>query len=456
MAADSDPTRRNPENNLEMINSMLQSGSLKQAERLLNSFHPAEIAHLLEAMPPEQRKQAWQLVSVEFQGETLLHLGEDVRHSFIKRMAADELIQAIRHLDVDDLADLAQDLSEGTLQKTLASLDKQRRRRLEAVLAYPEDSAGGLMNTDIVTVRADISLAVVLRYLRLRSMLPDLTDKLIVVNRHNKYLGLLSLSALLTQSPEHTVAEVMDTTSTAIQAYTSAHNVAKLFQDRDLISAPVISETGLLLGRITIDDVVDVIREQADHSVMGRAGLSEDEDIFAPVVLSSRRRAVWLGINLMTAFLASWIIGLFEHTIQRSVALAVLMPIVASMGGISGSQTLTLIVRGVALDQVNRSNLNRIFSKEIAIGLINGLLWALVVALIAVLWFGNLRIGGIIALAMVINLFAAAIVGVVLPPLLRYFGIDPAIAGSVILTTFTDVIGYASFLGLATIILFSF
>lgn len=455
MAADSEPTRRNPGNNLELINSALQSGSIKQAGRLLNAFHPAEIARLLEAMPPFQRKQAWQLVSAKFRGETLLHLVEDVRQSFIKNMDDDELIQAIRNLDVDDLADLAKDLSENTLQKTLASIDKKRRLRLEAVLAYPEDSAGGLMDTDTVTVRADISLVVVLRYLRLRSMLPDLTDKLIVINRHNKYLGLLSLSALLTQSPEHTVAEVMDTTSTAIQAYTSAHNVAKIFEDRDLISAPVVNEAGILVGRITIDDVVDVIREQADHSVMGRAGLSEDEDIFAPVVLSSRRRAVWLGINLMTAFLASWIIGLFEHTIQRSVALAVLMPIVASMGGISGSQTLTLVVRGVALDQVNRSNLSRIFSKEVAIGLINGLLWALVVALIAILWFGNLRIGGIIALAMIVNLFAAAIVGVILPPLLRHFGVDPAIAGSVILTTFTDVIGYASFLGLATIVLFS-
>ncbi|OBS09120.1 magnesium transporter [Acidihalobacter prosperus] len=452
--ADPEPTRRTA-SNLELISATLQTGTMQQARRMLNALHPAEIAHLLESMPPAQRELVWELVDPEYDGEVLLHLGDEVRQSLIQGMDADELVQAAHSLDVDDLADLIQDLPAAVLQETLEGMDKQRRSRLEAVLSYPEDSAGGLMDTDTVTVRADVTLDVVLRYLRLRGALPDLTDKLIVVNRYDKYLGLLGLSELLTQDPEHTVAEVMDTSSSAIEAATPAHEVAKIFQDRDLISAPVINESGVLLGRITIDDVVDVIREQADHSVMGRAGLSEDEDIFAPVILSSRRRAVWLGINLATAFLASWVIGLFEGTIERSVALAVLMPIVASMGGIAGSQTLTLVVRGLALDQVNRGNLRWIFSKEIAVGAINGLLWALVVALIALIWFDSLRIGGIIALAMIINLFAAAVVGVTLPPLLRRFGVDPAIAGSVILTTFTDVIGYASFLGLATVVLFS-
>ncbi|AOU99041.1 magnesium transporter [Acidihalobacter yilgarnensis] len=451
--ADPEPTRRIA-SNLELISATLQTGTMQQARRMLNALHPAEIAHLLESMPPAQRELVWELVDPEYDGEVLLHLGDEVRQSLIQGMDAEELIQAAHSLDVDDLADLIQDLPHAVLQETLEGMDKQRRQRLEAILSYPEDSAGGLMDTDTVTVRADVTLDVVLRYLRLRGALPDLTDKLIVVNRYDKFLGLLALSALLTQDPEHTVAEVMDGASAGIPAETPAHEVAKMFEDHDLISAPVVNDAGVLLGRITIDDVVDVIREQADHSVMGRAGLSEDEDIFAPVIRSSRRRAVWLGINLATAFLASWVIGLFEYTIQRSVALAVLMPIVASMGGIAGSQTLTLVVRGLALDQVNRGNLRWIFSKEIAVGAINGLLWALVVALIALIWFDSLRIGVIIAVAMIINLFAAAVVGVTLPPLLRRFGVDPAIAGSVILTTFTDVIGYASFLGLATVVLF--
>lgn len=451
--AEPDSTRRTA-SNLELISETLHTGTMQQARRMLNALHPAEIAHLLESMPPAQRELVWELVDPEYDGEVLLHLGEEVRQSLIRGMDSEELIQAAHSLDVDDLADLVQDLPHAVLQETLEGMDKQRRQRLEGILSYPEDSAGGLMNTDTVTVRADVTLDVVLRYLRLRGTLPDLTDNLIVVNRYDKFLGLLALTELLTRDPEFTVAEVMDATTTAIPADTPAEQVAKIFEDHDLITAPVVNTAGILVGRITIDDVVDVIREQADHSVMGRAGLSEDEDIFAPVLLSSRRRAVWLGINLATAFLASWVIGLFEQTIQRSVALAVLMPIVASMGGIAGSQTLTLIVRGIALDQVNHSNLRWMFSKEIAIGVINGLLWALVVACIALIWFDNLRIGGIIALAMLINLFAAAVVGVILPPLLRYFRVDPAIAGSVILTTFTDVIGYASFLGLATIMIF--
>ena len=452
--AEAAPERRNS-NNLQLIGETLQSGTMQEARRLLNALHPAEIAHLLESMPLARRELVWELVDPEYDGEVLLHLGDEVRQSLIQGMDADELIQAAEGLDVDDLADLIQDLPETVLQETLEGMDKQRLLRLEAVLSYPEDTAGGLMDTDTVTVRADVTLDVVLRYLRLRGTLPDFTDTLIVVNRYDKYLGLLPLSQLLINDPDHTVAEVMTQGAESIVATASAREVAKLFEDRDLVSAAVVDDNGLLLGRITIDDVVDVIREEADHSVMGRAGLSEDEDIFAPVFLSSRRRAVWLGINLATAFLASWVIGLFEGTIQKSVALAVLMPIVASMGGIAGSQTLTLIVRGLALEQVGQGNLRWIFNKEVAVGILNGLLWALVVAVIAILWFGNYKIGGIIAMAMVINLFAAALVGVTIPLLLRRVGIDPAIAGSVILTTFTDVIGYASFLGLATALLFT-
>jgi magnesium transporter len=452
--AEAAPEQRNS-NNLQLIGKTLQSGTMQEARRLLNALHPAEIAHLLESMPHARRELVWELVDPEYDGEVLLHLGDEARQSLIRGMDADELIQAAEGLDVDDLADLIQDLPETVLQETLEGMDKQRRQRLESVLSYPEDTAGGLMDTDTVTVRADVTLDVVLRYLRLRGTLPDFTDTLIVVNRYDKYLGQLPLSQLLVNDPDHTVAEVMTQGAESILATASTREVAKLFEDRDLVSAAVVDDDGLLLGRITIDDVVDVIREEADHSVMGRAGLSEDEDIFAPVFLSSRRRAVWLGINLATAFLASWVIGLFEGTIQKSVALAVLMPIVASMGGIAGSQTLTLIVRGLALEQVGEGNLRWIFNKEVAVGILNGLLWAVVVALIAIVWFGNYKIGGIIALAMVINLFAAALVGVTIPLILRRVGVDPAIAGSVILTTFTDVIGYATFLGLATLLLFT-
>ena len=452
--AEAAPEQRNS-NNLQLIGKTLQSGTMQEARRLLNALHPAEIAHLLESMPHARRELVWELVDPEYDGEVLLHLGDEARQSLIRGMDAEELIQAAESLDVDDLADLIQDLPETVLQETLEGMDKQRRQRLESVLSYPEDTAGGLMDTDTVTVRADVTLDVVLRYLRLRGTLPDFTDTLIVVNRYDKYLGLLPLAQLLVNDPDHTVAEVMTQGAESILATASTREVAKLFEDRDLVSAAVVDDEGLLLGRITIDDVVDVIREEADHSVMGRAGLSEDEDIFAPVFLSSRRRAVWLGINLATAFLASWVIGLFEGTIQKSVALAVLMPIVASMGGIAGSQTLTLIVRGLALEQVGEGNLRWIFNKEVAVGILNGLLWAIVVALIAIVWFGNYKIGGIIALAMVINLFAAALVGVTIPLILRRFGVDPAIAGSVILTTFTDVIGYATFLGLATLLLFT-
>jgi magnesium transporter len=304
-----------------------------------------------------------------------------------------------------------------------------------------------------VTVRADVSLDVVLRYLRRQGKIPDLTDSLIVVNRYDRYLGLLPLSELLTKEPDYTVAEVMDQSMEGIPARTPATEVTKLFEDLDLISAPVIDDNGTLLGRITIDDVVDVIREEADHSVLSRAGLNEDEDIFAPVLPSARRRAVWLGVNLLTAFLASWVIGQFQDTLQQVVALAVLMPIVASMGGIAGSQTLTLVIRGLALGQVGKTNTRWLLSKEIAVGALNGLVWAAVVSLFAILWFRDLQIGGIIALALVLNLLAAALAGVIIPIVLRRLRIDPALAGGVVLTTVTDVVGFLAFLGLATALL---
>ncbi|MGD8498651.1 MAG: magnesium transporter, partial [Chromatiales bacterium] len=431
---------------LQALSEGIEGGTLQQVRRMLNALHPAEIAHLLESLPPARRELVWELVDPENDGEVLVHLGDEARASLVREMETGELLAALEGLDVDDLADFIQGLPDALISEALEGMNKQDRLRLEAVLSYPEDTAGGLMNTDTVTVRADVSLDVVLRYLRRQGKIPDLTDSLIVVNRYDRYLGLLPLSELLTKEPDYTVAEVMDQSMEGIPARTPATEVTKLFEDLDLISAPVIDDNGTLLGRITIDDVVDVIREEADHSVLSRAGLNEDEDIFAPVLPSARRRAVWLGVNLLTAFLASWVIGQFQDTLQQVVALAVLMPIVASMGGIAGSQTLTLVIRGLALGQVGKTNTRWLLSKEIAVGALNGLVWAAVVSLFAILWFRDLQIGGIIALALVLNLLAAALAGVIIPIVLRRLRIDPALAGGVVLTTVTDVVGFLAFL----------
>ena len=331
-------------------------------------------------------------------------------------------------------------------------MDEQDRQRVEEVLSYPEDTAGGLMNTDTITVRPDISIDVVLRYLRRHRNLPPMTDSLIVVSRPpTEFIGMLPITKMLVSNLAATVREVMDTDIEPIPVTLSDTKVATLFERYDLISAPVVSEEGRLLGRITIDDVVDVIREDADHSLMSMAGLDEDEDTFAPILKTTRRRAVWLGINLLTAFTASAVIGLFEATIEKVVALAVLMPIVASMGGIAGSQTLTLVIRGMAVGQISGANVGWLLNREFIAGALNGLLWAVVVASAATLWFSDIMIGAIIAAALIINLIAAALGGTVLPLFLKSRNIDPALAGSVILTTVTDVVGFMAFLGLATI-----
>jgi len=435
---------------LKNLTEALQSGTLLKVRLMLNTLHPAEIAHLLESMPPAQRELVWELVDRENDGEVLLNVNDEVRAGLIREMETDELVAATEGLDMDDLADILQDLPDVVIREVVQSMDKQYRHRLEAVLSYPEDSAGGLMNLDTVTVRADVTLDVVLRYLRLRGEIPDLTDSLFVVDRYDSYLGLLPLSTLLTEEVTSTVAEVMESRSEAINANLSDSEVASLFEHRDLVSAPVVDDVGKLLGRITIDDVVDVIRDEADHTLMSRAGLTGEEDMFAPVIASSRRRAVWLGVNLLTAFLASWVIGLFEATLDQVVALAILMPIVASMGGIAGSQTLTLIIRGMALGQIGDSNARWIMYREVAVAALNGLLWSLVVAALVVAWFQDIMIGVIIAAALIINLLFAALAGFSIPLLLRRFGIDPALAGTVILTTVTDVIGFIAFLGLGT------
>lgn len=446
-------TKEKSEQNLEALSAALESGTMHAAKGMINALHPAEIANLLESLPHHERTLIWELVAKESEGEVLINIGEELRNHLIKDMSPEELGNVAEGLDVDDSADFVQSLPDAIIDKVLHSLNSQHRERLESVLSYPEDSAGGLMNTDTITVRPEVTLDVVLRYLRLLGNIPDLTDNLIVVDRDNHYLGVLSLSRLLINELSKTVEEVMDNNVDPIPSDMSDSDVAKLFENYDLISAPVVDGNNFLLGRITIDDVVDVIREEADHSVLSMAGLGDEEDLFAPAVPSSKRRAIWLGINLITAFMASWVVSHFETTLEKVVTVAILMNVVASMGGIAGSQTITLVIRGLALGQVSRSNRKWILNKEIIVSLLNGAVWALVVAAIAIIWFKSWSIGLIIATALMINLVFAASSGVIIPLILRKFGIDPAIAGSVILTTITDIVGLLAFLGLATIFL---
>jgi magnesium transporter len=439
---------------LDALHAVLKSGSVVKATRMLNALHPAEMAHVLQSLPPQQRKVVWGMVDDEVEGEVLLYLNDDLRDELLRDMAPSRILAALDGLETDDLADLVQDLPATITREVLRSLDEQRRERLETALAFPEDTAGGLMNTDMVTVRPEVTLDVVMRYLRrLKEGLPDLTDNLIVVNRQGRYLGVLYLTDLLTNDLDDSVAEVMTLQVQPMQATLDARDVANRFEQLDLVSAPVVDEDGLLLGRVTVDDVMDLIREEAEHQFMGQAGLSETEDMFAPLLLSARRRALWLGVNLLTAFLAAWVIGRFEATIQQVVALAVLMPVVASMGGIAGTQTLTLAIRGIALGHLSAKNMRWLLTKELAVSVINSVVWSLVVAAVAWYWFGSTDIALIIAAAITINLLAATFSGALLPLLLDRLGIDPALAGGVILTTVTDVVGFLAFLGLATFFL---
>ncbi len=438
---------------LASLRDALATGTLRGARRMINAMHPAEIAGLLESLPPPQRELAWELVDPELDGDVLVELSEDVRAELLREMETHEIVAATEGLDVDDLADLLGDLPEAVTRQVLRSMDHQDRVRLTTVLGYPEDSAGGLMNTDTVSVRPDVTVGVVLRYLRMRGELPERTDCLFVVDRHDQYQGALPVTRLLTADEDDLVSEVMDRDVAGIAAATPAVEVARLFEDRDLVSAAVVDDGRRLLGRITIDDVLDVVREQAEHPLLTAAGLEDEEDIFAGVRRSARRRSLWLGINLVTAFMAAWVVGIFEATIDKVVALAVLMPVVASMGGIAGTQTVTLIIRGIALGQVQPSNASWLFFKELGVAALNGLLWAVVVAVATWLWFGVWTIAAVIFAAILINLAAAAIAGVLIPLSLKRLRIDPALAGGVILTTVTDVVGFAALLGLGSLFL---
>ena len=448
---DKNPTQKPP--TIDALHEALENDNRETAKIVIANLHPSEIADILESVPSKEREELWDLIDAELEGDVLAHMQDAVRAEFLEHMRPDEVIDATKDLEADDVADILQDLPEDIAGTILQSMDEQNRQRLSSILTYPENTAGGLMNVDVVAIRADVPLDVVTRYLRLLGKIPEKTDNIMVVDRDNKYLGVLPLTELLIRDLETKVSQWVEE-EPYVLVDTPTTEVAKTFEQRDLLSAAVIDDKGFLLGRITVDDVVDVIQKEAEQAVRSMAGLS-DEEMFSPIMASTKRRAVWLGINLLTAFLGAWVIGRFEDTIQQLVALAVLMPVVAGMGGIAGSQTLTIAIRGIALGQIAKTNVKPLLIKELSIGILNGIFWSCVVAIVVILWFGKLSLGVIIGASMIINLIIAALAGATIPIILKRYGIDPAIAGGVILTTVTDVVGFVTFLGLATIFLLS-
>ncbi len=438
------------EKEIHALNLALEDNRLREVERMINCLPASEIAFFLESLPKSKRAKVWELVDAEHSGEILVHLHDEVRSLLIAKMENQELVDATSDLELDDLADIIEDLPKEVSDELLLSMDHNNRELLKRALSYPEDSAGGLMNPDVITIRPDVTLDVVLRYIRMRGKLPNPLGDLFAVGRNGHYRGRLDVNDLLLKDPNTKVSDILDYDSPAILATTPASEVAQDFEHHDWISAPVVDESNTLIGRITVDDIVDVIRDESEQTVMRMAGLDEEDDMFAPVLISSKRRAVWLGINLMTALLAAYAIGFFTIALEKVVALAILMPVVASMGGIAGSQTLTLMIRGMTTGQVGLGNAKHLLSREFAISIFNSIIWAIVLAVITFWWFKDWNIGLVIALALTINLIAGAIAGVAVPLFLRRLSIDPAIAGGVVLTTVTDIVGYVSFLSLGS------
>lgn len=438
---------------LEAITQALNSGMFVHVRRMLQQMRPGDVAWLLESSPAPSRKVLWQLIDPDDYGEILEELSEEVRDGIIRLMAPEKLAVALEDMESDDLAYVLRDLPEQLFNQVLTEMDEQDRHRAELALSYPEDTAGSLMNTEFISLRPDVTIEVVLRYLRLHNELPEGTDTLYVVDQHNRLLGDISLASLVVQSPTTTVAEAMDTTVEAIPLTMSDTEVANLFERHDWLSAPVVDEQNQLLGRITIDDVVDIIREEGEHSMMGMAKMDDDEDTFAPVLVSARRRSFWLAINLGSALVAASVSNMFEATLSQLATLAILMTIVPSMGGIAGNQTLALVIRGMAVGHISDSNARWLLTKEALVGLFNGMLWALTISVVVGLWKGSWEIGLVIAAAMFINLSVAGLAGASIPIIMKRFNIDPALAGSMALTTITDTVGLLSFLGLATLIL---
>lgn len=435
--------------NLEQIINDLDNGALYDARNHLLSLYPAEIALLLRSLPIDYRNQLWDILAPEAMGQTLAALQGEVRIGLIERAAAADLVTAASQLEPREMAGLVADFPADVRDKVLK---KEGDSRLEAALSYDGHTAGGLMSMDVLPIRGDVTVNATLAYLRAQQKMPANMDSLVVVGLNNQYRGMVAVATILTSDPDATISTLMDSAE-AISFNMPVAEVSTIFEHREILSAAVVDEKNEVIGRITLEEVLDVIREEAEHAVLSSAGLDEEHDLFSPVLVSSRRRAVWLGVNLFTAFLASWVIGLFEATIDQIVALAVLMPVVASMGGIAGSQTLTLVIRGLALHQISSSNAMPLLFKELAVGAVNGVVWSIVVAMIAAAWFSNIPLGMMLGFAMIINLSCAALAGVLIPLFLQKRGIDPALAGGVLLTTVTDVIGFMSFLGLATIFL---
>lgn len=437
----------------DRVSEALDSGVQSQVEGLIDSLSGAEIGDLLESLPQTKRLAVWELVGADRDGDVLVEVNDEVRAGLIRDSSSEELVQAVGDLDIDDLADILNDLPDDVIAEVLTAMDRADRERLARVMSYPEDSAGGLLNPNVVTVRPDVSLDVVLRYLRLRGELPEVFDHLFVVDRRGYYLGQLKLSDVLTKNITNQVSDLINTDSKPLPVEMSARQVAVEFEHHDLISAPVTDQDGYLLGQITIDDVVDVIREQGDHMVLTAAGLDEESDMFAPIFQTARRRWVWLGVNLITTLLAALVLYHFQPTLDQLVELAVLFPIVMSMGGIAGTQTLTLMIRGMATGHVGASNSMDILRRELAVGILNGLVFSLIIAVIAYLWYGSVGLGVVMAIAIVVNLVAGALAGALIPVFLKKMSIDPALAGGVVLTTVTDVIGILAFVGLGSYLL---
>ena len=437
--------------NLKIILDDSSNLSLNQIRRLLNDMSSSEIAHALESSPPKQRSIIFSLLETEEEGDVLFELGEEIQQDLISNISNEELTEAVKELELDEIVDILQNLPEERMKKILSNMSKVDRQRIEMGLTYPENTAGGLLNTDVISVRPNNSIKEVLSYLRDQKELPESTDKIFVVNNDNNYLGEIPISKIITTDPVMNVREIMETDMPAIDVNLEDKDVATIFERNNLISSAVIDHKGQLIGRITIDDVVDVIREDADQNLLGMAGVAEDT--FAPPGRAAKSRVFWLAMNLVTAFIAASTINIFQDVIDKIVYLAILMPIVASMGGVAATQTLTIVLRGLTLEQINTSNIKWLFKRELAVSIINGIVLSTLVAISTYLWFQDYTLAVLIASALVINLISSVIAGILVPLILRKLNQDPAIGGSVVVTTVTDVVGFFSFLGLATIYL---
>jgi magnesium transporter len=439
-------------NNLQKILDVKDKEfSLNQIKKILKDMSRSEIAHVLESSPPDQRKLLFSLLETSDEGDVLADVGEEIQQDLISGISNEELSEAVKELELDEVVDILQNLPEERMQSILSKMSLRDRNRIEEGLVYPDDTAGGLLNTDVLSVRPNHTVEVVTRYLREQKDLPENTDKIFVVSKDDKYLGEILINKIITSEVSEKIENLISPKAEPILVTESDKDVATIFERNNLISAAVVNNNGELLGRITIDDVVDVILEDADQNFLGMAGVAEDT--FAPPGRAAKSRVFWLSMNLLTAFIASMSINIFQDALDKVVYLAVLMPIVASMGGVAATQTLTIVLRGLTLEQINDSNIKWLFKRELAVSILNGIVLSILVGSVTFIWFQNFLISILISCALIINLISSVFAGVFVPIVLRKLNQDPAIAGSVVVTTVTDVIGFLSFLGLATIFL---